>query len=216
MGNGSGTASTANRTIQLLSSSGDIYIAGQVNSGATFSDFAELFPNATGAEIAPGTLLAFDTAGDGVRPADDGEDICGVVSHTAAMLAGDTPFCWAGRYEKDTWGRRIFEEVPAERASEGKGASEAVMERRLKESPQWNPELPQVPRSERPGEWTPVGLLGQVHVRTGEEVSPGDRLKAIGGKGFKSVDRTGVKVLRVEKTFDGDHGVAYCLINVRV
>ena len=202
LGNGSGAASTANRTIHLFGVDGGIVITGQVTTGASFSDFAEMFPNATGAEIPPGTLLALDPSSGGVRPAEDGEEICGVVSHTAAILAGDSSFCWAGRYAHDEWGRPLFE---------GEGE-----ERGLKQSPLWNPDLPQVPRSERPAEWTTVGLLGRVLVRTGHEVAPGDRIKAVGGKGFRSTERTGVKVLVVKKPFDGKYGIALCLVNVMV
>jgi hypothetical protein len=96
LGDGSGSASTANRTIHLFNATGDVSIAGTLTQNAVFTDFAEIMPNGTGAEIPAGTIL---TMRDGaVYPAQDGDEICGVVSYTAAILAGDTPFCWQGRY----------------------------------------------------------------------------------------------------------------------
>ena len=224
-----GDASTANRTIHLFGGNGNVSIAGTLTQSATFTDFAEFMPNATGAEIEAGTLLTLDDGA--VRPADEGEEICGVVSHTAAILAGDTPFCWQGRYLHDEFGRRLYEDIPDEDWQaeipdpdwDGEGEQPTIPNPEpqgtvtaLKENPDWNPELPQVPRSDRQDEWTPVGLLGQVFVRTGEQVQAGDRITAKGGKGYATTERTGLKVMQVTKDFDGDYGIARCLINVMV
>lgn len=212
----SGPASTANRKIHLFGSNGNVSIAGTLTQNATFTDFAELMPNGTGEEIPPGTLLTLD--GGAVRPADEGEDICGVVSHTAAVLAGDTPFCWQGRYLTDEWGRRIYEEIPDADWRPGEGQTEAdrPMQTVLKENPEWNPSLPQVPRSDRPDEWTPVGLIGQVFVRTGEQVQAGDSIGAVGGLGYVTSELTGLRVMTVTKDYDGSYGIARCLLNVQV
>ena len=225
----SGDPSSANRKIHLFGASGNMSIAGTLTQSATFTDFAEFMPNATGAEIEAGTLLTLD--GNAVRPADEGENICGVVSHTAAILAGDTPFCWQGRYLHDEFGRRLYEDIlDPDWESEipdpdwdGKGEQPMIANPEpqptitvLKENPDWNPELPQVQRSERPDEWTPVGLVGQVFVRTGEQVQAGDRITAKAGLGYAITERTGLKVMKVTKDFDGNYGIAKCLINVMV
>jgi hypothetical protein len=225
----SATNLTSNRKIELLALTGNVSISGSLTQNATFSDFAEMFPNGTGAEIEAGTLLTLD---DGkVKPADEGDEICGVVSHTAAILAGDTPFCWQGRYLHDEFGRRLYEDildpdweseiVDPEWGGEGERPMIANPKPQptitvLKENPDWNPDFPQISRSKRPDEWTPVGLLGQVYVRTAEKVSAGDRISAKAGAGVKSTERTGVRVLEVTKEFDGDYGIARCLINVQV
>jgi hypothetical protein len=216
LGDGSGSASTANRTIHLFNATGDVSIAGTLTQNAVFTDFAEIMPNGTGAEIPAGTIL---TMRDGaVYPAQDGDEICGVVSHTAAILAGDTPFCWQGRYLHDEWGRRLFHDVPDSswEPEEGQTEADRPLVSELVENPDWNPDLPQVPRSERPQEWTPVGMIGQVFIRTGEAVASGDRIKAVDGLGFKSTERTGLKVLNVTKAFDGGCGIAKCLVNIMV
>jgi hypothetical protein len=216
LGDGSGSASTANRTIHLFNATGDVSIAGTLTQNAVFTDFAEIMPNGTGAEIPAGTIL---TMRDGaVYPAQDGDEICGVVSHTAAILAGDTPFCWQGRYLHDEWGRRLFHDVPDSswEPEEGQTEADRPLVSELVENPDWNPDLPQVPRSERPQEWTPVGMIGQVFIRTGEAVASGDRIKSVDGLGFKSTERTGLKVLNVTKAFDGGCGIAKCLVNIMV
>ena len=151
----SGGPSTANRTIHMFSASGDVQIAGSLSSSHNFSDFAEMFANATGTEIPPGTIVT--EAGGAVRPADPGDEIVGVVSATAVMTAGDTPFAWQGRYLSDEWGRPLYDEVPdPDHGREG----DAPLIRMRRENPAYDPSRPQVPRSQRPDEWTRVGLAG--------------------------------------------------------
>lgn len=208
-----GDASAANRTIHLFGTTGNIQIAGALTSGHTFADFAEMFPNATGEEIPLGTIV---TEGGGeVRPAGEGDDIAGVVTATAVVTAGDTPFAWQGRYLSDEWGQPIMEEI-ADPDHEGDGLAPMIEVR--KENPAWNPALPQTPRSERPADWTRVGLLGQVFTRVAEDVVPGDKLSAVDGIGVKSPTRTGLRCMTITKPYDGAKGyaVARCLINVKV
>lgn len=236
IGTGTGSASTANRTIHLYGSSGDIELAGSMNSSATFSDFGEMLPNGVYSEIAPGTILTLNNGK--VVPADEGDDICGVVSHTMVIRAGDSPFCWQGRYLTDEWGRFLYDEIPDPNWAPEKEFTHVFDETQetfvsvpnpkydpnetaniikvKRENPQWDDSQEQLPRSERPNEWTPVGMLGQVYVRTGEQVSPNDRIKAISGLGFKSTEKTGLKVIKVTKNYDGDYGIAFCLINITV
>ena len=213
---GSGSASTANRKIVLNANNGNVSIAGTLTQNATFTDFAEFFANSTGQEIPPGTIVALHA--EQVSPANEGDFVLGVVSHTAAVLAGDTPFCWQGRYLHDEWGRRIYEEQPDDEWEPKEGQTEAdrPLISVLKENPDWNPDLPQTPRSERPDQWTPVGLIGQVFVRLGEAVQPGDFLKAVNGAGFVSQTSTKLRVMKITKPFnetDG-YGIAKCVIGV--
>lgn len=176
---------------------GDTYLHGAVSSTSNFSDFAEMLPNRNNEILPVGTMLTLD---DGcVRRAMKGEFICGVVSHTAVIVANDTPHYWQGRYEVDELGAII-------RNSSGE----------LIESPCYDPTMENIPRSKRPLEWSCVGMLGQVYVRTGMTVSPNDRLEGIGGVGFVAQRPTGVRVMKVTKPFDGDYGVAKCLINIQV
>ena len=204
---------TANRKIHLLSDTGNINIAGSLTSSHTFSDFAEMFPNATGVEIPLGTIVTEENGA--VRPAGEGDEIAGVVTATAVVTAGDTPFAWQGRYLSDEWGQPIMAEIPD---PDHEGAVPAPMISVQLENPEWNPDLPQTPRSERPADWTRVGLLGQVFTRVAEDVVPGDRLSAVVGIGVKSTTRTGLRCMTITQPYDAAKGyaVARCLINVQV
>lgn len=209
----SGIRSTANRKLHFLGSNGDIQMAGSLTSSHTFSDFAEMFANATGVEIPLGTIVAEEDGA--VRPAKPGDDIVGVVTATAVVTAGDTPFAWQGRYLSDEWGQPVMEEIPD---PEHDGHEPAPLIRVRKENPVWNPDAPQIPRSARPDQWTRVGLLGQVFTRVAADITPGDRIAALDGIGVKSAERTGLRCMTITHPFDAVKGyaVARCLINVRV
>jgi hypothetical protein len=103
------TASTANRKWHILSRTGNINIAGTLTSNASFSDFAELFPNATGQAQGYGLLQTLN--GYGVKPAQENDKIIGVVSGTAGILLNDTTFHWQGRYIIDEWGMPVYEYI---------------------------------------------------------------------------------------------------------
>lgn len=209
----SGARSTANRKLHLLGASGDIQIAGSLTSSHTFSDFAEMFPNAEGVAIPLGTIVT-EECGE-VRPAGEGDEIAGVVTATAVVTAGDTPFAWQGRYLSDEWGQPIMETIPD---PDHEGDDPAPLIEVRKENPAWNPDAPQIPRSARPDQWTRVGLLGQVFTRVAGDVLPGDRLSAAGGIGVRSAARSGLRCMTITRPFDPDKGyaVARCLINVKV
>jgi len=103
-------ASTANRKWHIFSDTGNVSIAGTLTSSASFSDFAEFFPNGTKKEQGYGLLQTLDN--DAVKPAQEGERVIGVTSATAGILLNDTPFAWQGRYLKDEWGKPIYEDIP--------------------------------------------------------------------------------------------------------
>jgi hypothetical protein len=134
-----GGASTANRKIHLFGTTGNVSIAGTLTQNASFTDFAEFFANSTGQEIPPGTIVALHA--EQVSPANEGDFVLGVVSHTAAVLAGDTPFCWQGRYLHDEWGRRVYHDIPDEdwEPKEGQTEADRPLVSVLKENPDWNP-----------------------------------------------------------------------------
>jgi len=172
-----------------------------------------------------------------VRAAKKGEEFIGVVSGTAGIRLGDSPFCWHGRYLLDEWGQPIYEEikdpnwkpktVPDENWKPGEDQTEkdrpmvAVQteaDRPLikvrKENPDYDPKKKQIPRSERPEEWTLVGLLGQVYVRCDDTVSPGDYVQSgKGGIGTKSKEKkTRLRAMRVSTEYNGKYAIVYCLL----
>jgi hypothetical protein len=229
-----GNASTANMRWTIWSTTGNVYIAGTVHSGTPFGDYGEYFGNLKKGEIDVGLLIALE--GDKVRPAKKDEDFIGVVSGTAGIRLGDTPFCWQGRYLKDKWGRPVYEEikdphwepktVPDEKWQPKEGQTEADRPMKAvetekdrptirvqKENPDYDPERKQAPRSERPEEWTLVGLLGQVFVRCDGTVKPGDFVKSKGrGIGTKSDEKTRLRAMKVTKEYDGNYSIVYCLL----
>src|SRR5699024_12599829 len=82
-----------------------------------------------------------------------------------------------------------------------------------KENPNYDPNKKQKPRSERPDEWTLVGLVGQVYVRIDETVRQGDYIKSgHDGIGTVSDEKTGILVMKITKEHTDDFGIARCLI----
>ena len=210
----SGGASSVNRTIEFRSLNGTGRATGGFSTGSP-ADFAEMFENKEGVKIPAGSIVTLD--GDGVRIAQEGDDIDGVVSYSPALLANDSPFFWQGRHEKDDFGNLIYEEQPLE--SWDGDPKERPMINVPKEAKGWDPEKPQTPRSERPDEWTPVGLVGQVYVKVSKTVKSGDKIKPSNdGVGVPSTSRTGLKCMKITTPFDKEKGyaVAKCIINVQV
>ncbi|MFA5528405.1 MAG: peptidase G2 autoproteolytic cleavage domain-containing protein, partial [Peptostreptococcales bacterium] len=196
---------TAERKYHLHCTTGDFEHAGQISSGHSFTDFAELFPNLTGQEQGYGLLQTIDSFG--VRPAQEGERIIGVTSATAGIILGDTPFSWQGRWLKDEWGAYVYETITDEET--GKEIQSPI------ENPEWNPEEKQQSRKERPDEWTIVGLVGQVYVRLEEDVEVMDYVEAGNeGIGQKSSEPTNIQVMKITQEYDAEKGykIGFCLL----
>ena len=75
----------------------------------------------------------------------------GVVTGTGAFVADTASLDWHGRFMKDEWGRTIYE-------------YNENGEKVAKENPNYDPNQEYVPRMQRK-EWSPIGLVGKVHVR---------------------------------------------------
>lgn len=209
-----GSISSANRTIEFRAIDGTGRATGGFATGSP-ADFAEMFENKEGVKIPAGTIVTLD--GDGVRIANEGDDIDGVVSYSPAVLANDSPFYWQGRHEKDEFGNLVYEEQPLE--DWDGDPNERPMINVPKEAEGWDPSKPQKPRSERPDEWTPVGLVGQVYVKVSKNVKSGDKIKpSNNGVGVPSSSRTGLKCMKITTPYDSKKGyaVAKCIINVQV
>ena len=102
-----GAAITLNGTNQNLSwrfdsALGNLYIDNNNNAGG--ADYAECFENLTIGAIPAGTILARE--GRKVRIARTGDRMIGVVSVAPTMLGNCSPMAWAGKFERDEWGRR--------------------------------------------------------------------------------------------------------------
>lgn len=207
-----GDASEANRKWELDSNTGDLVYSG--NASTVFSDYGEFFENLKNGEIGMGVIIALE--GAKVRPAKKDEDFIGVVSGTAAIRLGDTPFHWQGRYLKDKWGRPIYEEIddPDWQPKKGQKEKDRPKIKIQKEHKEFDLKKEQIPRSQRPEEWTLVGLLGQVYVRCDKTVQPGDYIKSkANGTGTKAADKTRLRAMKITTPFDGKYAVVYCLLH---
>jgi hypothetical protein len=227
-----GSASTANRKFHLFSN-GNMSIAGTLTQSAIFTDYAEYFENLAIGVIPLGTLLALD--GRRVRPSRVGDDVLGVVSATASIAAGDTPFDWAKRYLTGEFGELLYHDIldpdwpamvpdPNWRPSGNENVTDRpfipnpvpqAFVRVPMENPDYNPSVENVSRSERPAEWSCVGLLGQVHTRLGADVAVGDYVAAGNdGHGVKSVAPTNLRCMEIKHPFDAAkrYAVGVCLL----
>lgn len=229
----SGSASTANRKFHLFAS-GNMSIAGTLTQSAIFTDYAEYFENVANGKIELGTLVSLD--GRKVKPTQEGDDILGVVSATASIAAGDSPFQWSKRYLTGEFGELLYHDIldpdwqPMVKDPSWKPTDDNQTENDRPlvanpnpqptisvpvENPNYNPTAENVPRSKRPDEWTCVGLLGQVHVRIANDVSPGDYVKTgANGVGVKSSEITNMRCMEIRKEFDANKGyaVGFCLL----
>lgn len=77
-------------------------------------------------------------------------------------------------------------------------------------NPALDPTRENVTRSDRPEEWTKVGITGQVYVDVGENVSPDDY---VGADGNRSDTATNLRCMRITTPYDTATGyaVAVCL-----
>tara|TARA_Y100000310_G_scaffold315601_1_gene366347 strand:+ start:1289 stop:1849 length:561 start_codon:yes stop_codon:yes gene_type:complete len=139
------------------------------------ADYAEYFENLSGDAVIPvgSTVVLIDGK---VRAAKDGESPFGVVRHPSApaILCNNKNQEWSGKFLRDEFDTIIIKD------DTNVGPRQAV-------NPSWddsisaNPPLDEkgvaneskryLPRKDRPEEWTPVGLLGQVAISKGQPVA---------------------------------------------
>lgn len=226
----SGNALTENRTYHIFSnlqSGVSVQTSGTISTSYTFSDFAEMMKNGVGTELEPGIILT--QIGDSVFPAVEGDKAIGVVSATPGSLHGDTPFCWKGRFKHDEWGRPVTQKITVTEELKGqlKGIPKTFEVDAPVENPEWNPELKQVSRSDRPDEWTKAGLLGLIRVRVDATVTQEDIISMTNegqnifiepseapGIGTASLIDTNIQVMEVKSEFEASRGYGIVLCRV--
>lgn len=182
--NASGSALSSNRKWSISNATGIFKSITTFSASGTFADFGEYFENLEHGVIPYGTIVMLE--GDKVKPWDGVGEILGVVSATVAFIANDADFQWQGRYLKGEFGEAILDE-------EGNPV----------ENPDYNPDLELVARKDRPEEWSPIGLLGQVFVKL-------DWIPNVG-----EVINNKLKVMKITTPFDEAKGycVAKCFIS---
>lgn len=238
----SGPAITPNGTDQNLTWRIDSE-TGNVDSDGTFgnggADYAEFFENEAECEIPVGSLVA--RRGRKVRQAAAGDAAFGIVSAAPGVLGNAAPLAWAGKLERDQWGRPIVGPVQFVRWAEleGRAAFDGPVSRAPAPIPAdasiytvqarqvaaaYTPGRAYTPRADRPEHWTPIGLLGQLRARVAEGVEVDDLLVAgddgIGvaaakGKAKAATQRhASIEVLEILSPFDParGYGIALCLV----
>jgi hypothetical protein len=194
--------SNQNLTWKINSATGNI-TALTITPGDPSPDYAEYFENVSPGVLPVGSLLT--RVGSKVRAACSGERIIGVVSAHPSVVCGGADLSWAGKYARDEFGAKI-----AEIGTDGV--------RRFKYSDAYDASKSSeyTPRTQRPEEWTCVGLLGQVHVRIDATVTSGTLFIAPGtaGVGTHSEAETRCELMEITTPFSEEkgYGVALCLI----
>lgn len=169
---GKGTSDTSRANCFRVTDTG-VYATGAHNSSG--ADYAELFEWADGnpdKEDRAGRFVTLD--GEKIRLAEPGEDyVLGIVSGNPSVVGDVHDDQWAGMYLYDIFGRPLWEDVEVPAVTTEMPDPEdpertvpmvvvpAHMERRQKLNPDYDSEMPYLPRTQRP-EWDAVGLLGKL------------------------------------------------------
>jgi hypothetical protein len=155
------------------------------------ADYAEYF------EWADGNPAGEDRRGisvvmvdDKIRPAtatDVAADVLGIVSARPTVVGDAAEMRWKDKYQRDVYGQEIYESATMLSWTDADGQehryfadslpeditapSDAVQstEQRKVLNPDYDPTLEYVPRSQRK-EWSAVGLMGKLALRTGQPV----------------------------------------------
>ena len=149
-----------------------VYAKGNYNTSG--ADYAEMFEWADGNpnnEDRVGRFVTLD--GENISFAES-EDVCilGIVSAAPSVCGDAASEDWQGRFERDIFGRFLFEdiEIPEETREiideeTGETRIEIITPAHIrtwyKQNPNWNPEEEYIPREDRP-EWDAVGLIGKL------------------------------------------------------
>lgn len=214
-----GSASTANQKIRLESESGVGRFKGNIATGGF--DYAEYFPNLNKGVIPNGTIVTLSE--DKVKPAQEGDFILGVVSGTSGIIGNSAEFCWHKRHLVDEFGVTITEDKEMVSFGNYYGLVSECTKDIPNDAKHWigavpveNPDYIDISseyqtRGERKEDWSIIGLMGQVFVRTSEQLVEGDYVSS---SGSKSTEETRLRVMKMTTDFDLDkgYGVAFCLI----
>lgn len=216
---GKGTGDTT-RSNSFRVNHGGVYGTSAFN--ASGADYAELFEWADGNPENVDRVGRFVTLeGKSIRLAGPGDGyILGIVSGAPSVVGDVYDDQWQGMYLTDVFGRPVWEDVEVPAVTEevpvtGPAMDEngeaiensltthmetrvvipAHTERRQKLNPDYDPNQPYVPRSERP-EWDAVGMLGKlVAVDDGTCRADGWAAVGEGGEATASPERTRFRVM---------------------
>lgn len=144
-----------------LRGDGEAFADGAWTGGG--ADYAEYFEWADGNpdnEDRRGLSVVF--VGDKIRKAETSDQPDGVVSAAPSVVGNSAWNRWHEKYLKDDFGSYVMESYEVEDEN-----GQAVQLQRRKMNPLFDASAEYVPRSERK-EWSPVGLLGRMRVKSGQ------------------------------------------------
>ena len=163
------------------------------------ADYAEMFEADNVDGIGPGFFVTYSgELSNKIRKATSADkDILGVVSGHPACLADAAWGRWGKKYLYDEFCRYVLDYN-----------GDRVL------NPNFNPDKEYIPRAERK-EWSPVGMLGKLNVRTSEDITStyvdvDDSGMAKNGKRFRVIEIIRQKVYDPEKT---GYGVVRIVFN---
>ena len=194
------SGSAQNQTWRIYSADGSSYWDGTSNNSG--ADYAEMFKNVVAGVIPIGSLVA--RSGAGVRVAQSGDRLLGVVSAAPSVLGNSGAVAWSGRNKRDEFGAVVME------LDKNKVLAPV-------RNPDFDPSKPYTPRAERPAEWTAVGLLGQLPVRVDATVVVDcDVVSGKDGVGTAGDNKRGAQLecMEILSPFDAarGYGVALCMV----
>lgn len=191
---GNGTAGNVRSNAFHIDYAGNVVAAGTVTpTGADYAEYFEFEDGNPNREDRIGYLV--ELIGNKIRLA-NGNDILGAVSSTMGVIGDAEEMNWHGKYERDEFGRPVFETVEYTEINPETKEEETKTYTTKKISKDYDPTRYYAPRSDRP-EWAPIGLLGKVLVRHDGTLVAGDYVKAINGIASKADERTNIRVLEV-------------------
>lgn len=209
-----GNGSTGNSSNAFRVSSSGVYGGAYHSTGA---DYAEMFEWADGNQSEEDRCGLFVTLeGEKIRPATEEDDfVVGVVSGNPSVVGDSHDDQWRGMYERDIFGRIVFENIEHEEQTEEVTRptpddpnhkevriTPAYVEVRPKISQEYNVEEEYIPRSKRK-EWALVGMAGKlIVIDDGTCQVNGWCYPGIGGIATKSDKKTRYRVL---KRLDATH-----------
>ena len=202
---------------------GNATFAGTVTSasGADYAEYFEWKDGNVNSEDRVGYIVTLD--GDKIVKAKAGDDILGIISGCATVIGDNAEWNWQGRFERDEFGRIIYEQVeqfidtpdPDWKPNPEKPDEEVPMIKKSlgyfpvpRENADYDPTKEYSNRSNRP-EWDTVGMMGKLYVRDDGTAAINDYVTVSAttdGVATKAENRTSMRVMeRVN-----DHIIRVC------
>ena len=230
------TPSTTNNKVAFNGTVGQGYFTGTADAGAP-ADYAEYFEWNDG-NPSDEDRVGYFTSLIGEKVEIGNSNIVGVVSATPAVVGDAASFKWKEMYITDEWSNRVYdnykiykledEELEIYIDSNDKVYSEPpnptnvpgtlysgdISRKSFVENksipiinPNYDPERNYLSREERK-EWSPIGLLGKLNVRTSEQITGATVSADSNGMAINGND---YYVLENKKPYDGSYGVVKIL-----